>query len=297
MAKKRSRTGLAKKRSRAGYTFVAHWVIGLIMFFAYPVISSIWYTFNKVTIQAGSITMDFVGLKYLKKILMEDPTYLDNVRDSLGSIFYSLPVIIALSLILAILLNQKFRGRTVFRTIFFLPVIMSGSVVMKMLNSKYVTLPLFTSGESGSGIIDYNSIISSLNVPDLLGDILSFLLGNTISLVWSCGVQMILFLAGLQSIPESLYEVSKIEGANKWEEFWLITVPSLRHIISLVLIYTMIELFTDPSNKVVSSAYALMVGQNFGESSAMLWFYFTFVLIVIGGVYYAFSRYCEKHWE
>ena len=297
MKKRRSGKSLEAKRRRAGYTFVVHWVIGLILFFAYPVISSIWYTFNKVKIEAGSVALDFVGLDYVKKILVEDPDYLNNMRDSLGSIFYSLPVIIALSLILAILLNQKFRGRTIFRTIFFLPVIMSGSVVMKILSGKYVTLPLFTSGESGSGIIDYTAIIANLNIPELLGGILSFLLSNTISLVWSCGVQTILFLAGLQSIPESLYEVSKIEGANKWEEFWLITVPSLRHIVSLVLIYTMIELFTAPNNKVVSNAYSLMIGQNFGESSAMLWFYFMFVLIVIGGVYWLYNRYCVKKWE
>lgn len=297
MAKKRSVKSLEAKRKRAGYTFVAHWVIGLIVFFAYPIISSIWYTFNKVKIEAGSFTLKFVGLDNLKKILVEDPNYLNNVRDSLGTIFYSLAVIIALSLILAVLLNQKFRGRIIFRTIFFLPVIMTGSVVMKMLNSKYVTLPLFTSGTGGSGIIDYDSIIGNLNMPDFLAGILIYLLGNTMSLIWKCGVQTILFLAGLQSIPDSLYEVSKIEGANKWEEFWLITVPSLRHIISLVLIYTMIELFTDFDNKVVSEAYALMVGQNFGESSAMLWFYFIFVLIIIGGVFTAYNRFCVKRWE
>lgn len=297
MAKRRPKKTLGSKRRRAGYTFVAHWVIGLILFFAYPIISSIWYTFNTVRIEAGNINLKFVRLYNLKKILLEDPNYVNNVRDSLGSIFYSLPVIIALSLILAILLNQKFRGRIVFRTIFFLPVIMSGSVVMKMLNSQYVTMPLFTSGTQGSGIIDYSSMIESLNMPEFLSTILVFLLGNTISLVWSCGVQTILFLAGLQGIPESLYEVSKIEGANKWEEFWLITVPSLRHIIALVLIYTMIELFTDANNKVVSEAYGLMIGQNFGESSAMLWFYFAFVIIVIGTIYFVYNRFCEKHWE
>ena len=297
MAKKRSGVSLAAKRRRAGYTFVAHWVIGLVIFFAYPLISSIWYAFNRVKIEAGSIGTKFVGLDYFHKILVEDPNYLNNVRDSLGNIFYSLPVIIALSLILAVLLNQKFRGRTFFRSVFFLPVIMSGSVVMKLLNSEFVTMPLFTADERGSGIIDYNAIISNLHVPAFLGGVLVFLLSHTISLVWSCGVQTVLFLAGLQSIPESLYEVSKLEGANRWEEFWLITVPSLGHIISLVLIYTMIELFTDMTNKVISEAYALMVGQNFGESSAMLWFYFAIVIAVIGTVYVLYNRICVKRWE
>jgi len=99
------------------------------------------------------------------------------------------------------------------------------------------------------GIIDYQTIIGNLNIPEQISPIIIFLLSNTINLVWSCGVQTILFLAGLQSIPSSLYEFSKIEGANKWDEFWLITVPILRHIISLVLIHTMIDLFADVKNK------------------------------------------------
>jgi len=164
-------------------------------------------------------------------------------------IFYSLPIIISLSLILAVLLNQKYHGRTFFRAIFFLTVIMSTSVVMNLLNGEFITMPLFSSGEQGMGIIDYQTIIGNLNIPEQISPIIIFLLSNTINLVWSCGVQTILFLAGLQSIPSSLYEFSKIEGANKWDEFWLITVPILRHIISLVLIHTMIDLFADVKNK------------------------------------------------
>lgn len=295
--RKKSGSKLLAKRNRAGYTFVAHWIIGLSLFFVYPLVSSIWYAFNDVIVQPGNIATEFKGLHWFKEILQVDPNYLDNVVASLGSIFYSLPVIISLSLILAVMLNQKYKGRTVFRIIFFLPIIMAGSVVMNQLNGEYITMPLFSSGDSGSGIIDYQGILASLKVPDFLSDILEFLLSNTISLVWSCGVQTVLFLAGLQSIPESLYEVSKIEGANRWEEFWRITVPSLRHIISLVLVYTMIELFTDMKNKVISEAYTLMVGQNFGKSSAMLWFYFAIVLTVIGTVYVLYNNYLVKKWE
>ncbi len=295
MAKKPS--GLESKRMRYGYTFVAHWVIGLIIFFAYPLISSIKYGFNDVRITPGNIVTEYVGLKHFKQILSVDPTYVTDLRDSLGMMFYSLPIIISISLILAVLLNQKFKGRTFFRAIFFLPVMMSTSVVMNILSGEFVTIPLFSTGESGTGIIDYQSILANLNVPDELTPILTFLLSNTINLVWNCGVQTILFLAGLQSIPSSLYEVSKIEGANKWEEFWWITVPSLRNIISLVMIYTMIDLFADMKNEVVDRAYSLMVGQQFGESSARLWVYFVIVLAVIGTVYGLYQRLCVKRWE
>jgi ABC-type sugar transport system permease subunit len=297
MAKKSSKNSLERNRARAGYTFIAHWVLGIILFFIVPLANSIWYGFNEILIRPGGVVKKFVGLKYFKDLLLMDANYTDNLGSSIGLMLYSLPIIIALSLILAVLLNQPFKGRTVFRAIFFIPVLLSNSVVMQLLNSEWMTMPLFSSGEAGTGIINYQEIIANINVPDQLTPMLVFLLSNTIQLIWSCGVQTILFLAGLQSISPSFYEVSKIEGANKWEEFWLITVPSLRHIISLVLIYTMIELFTDMKNIVVGDAYKLMVDQKYGESSAMLWMYFAIVVVLIGAIYVLYQKLCVKRWE
>ena len=297
MSKKPVKRSVESARTRVGYTFVIHWLLGSFLFFLLPLANSIWYSFNNVNIKPGEIATEFVGIERYHNLLAIDTNYLDNLRNSIGMMFYSLPIIISLSLILAVLLNQQFRGRTVFRAIFFLPVIMANSVVMNILNSDMITMPLFSTGEAGTGIINYNEIIASLNVPTSLSPFLVFLLSNTIDLIWKCGVQTILFIAGLQSIPASLYEVSKIEGANKWEEFWLITVPSLRHIISLVLVYTMIELFVDMKNTVVANAYQRMLNQNFGSSSAMLWIYFVIVLALIGTVYILYQRFCIKRWE
>ena len=106
-----------------------------------------------------------------------------------------------------------------------------------------------------------------------------------------------LFLAGLQEVPDTLYEVSKIEGANKWEEFWMITVPSLRHIISLVLIYSMIDMFAQSHNTLITRIEDMITKQQFGSSSAMLWFYFLIVIAVMGTVYALYHRYCMKKWE
>ncbi len=295
MAKKRIRS-LESVRNRAGYTFVAHWAIGLLMFFIVPLISSIWYSFNDVSIEVGEIVTEWRGLYYFDDLINRNTTYVTDLRDSIGLMLYSLPIILALSLILAVLLNQSFKGRTIFRIIFFIPIIIANSVVMDQLNSPIVTMPLFSSGTDNS-IINYEEIISGLGIPSQISPILTFLLANTISLIWKCGVQTILFLAGLQSISASMYEVSKIEGANKWEEFWLITVPSLRHIISLVMIYTMIELFASFENTVVNEAYDMMVDQHYGESSARLWIYFVIVLAIIGTVYLLYQKLCVKKWE
>ena len=296
MAKKNVRS-LEKVRNRAGYTFVAHWALGLLLFFIVPLVSSIWYAFNDVAIDVGGIKTEFMGIGYFKELFTIDPDYVDNLGSSIGMMCYSLPIIISLSLILAVLLNQKFKGRTVFRAIFFLPIIISNSVVMDMLNSEFIKLPLFSSGTESDSLINYADIIAGLGIPEEISPILTFLLANTTSLIWKCGVQTILFLAGLQSIPASMYEVSKIEGANKWEEFWLITVPSLRHIISLVIIYTMIELFVSLDNALVAEAYAQMQAQAYGMSSAMLWVYFVIVLVLIGTVYMLYQHFCIKKWE
>ena len=268
MLKKRKRSGLEARRNRWAYTFVAHWGIGLIMFFAIPLISSIWYSFNNVTIQPGEIITTYKGLEHYTAILKTDPNYVNNLRDSIGMMFYSLPTILSLSLVFAILLNQQFYGRTPMRAIFFLPVIFASSVVMAFMNGKgqYVNMPMM----GGTDVIDYKAILSEVSMPESISTILEFLLSRTTSLVWSSGVQTILFLAGL---------------------------PSLRHIILLVTIYTMIELFTNVENKVVSVAYDLMIGQNYGESSAMLWFYFAIVLAVIGLVMVIYNRFCMKRWE
>lgn len=297
MAHKTNKSKLKNKHNLYAYTFVAHWALGMALFFVYPLVSSIIFSFNDVRIQPGEIITEFAGLSYYKQLLFEDPNYLNDLRDSIGYMFYSFPIIISLSLILAVLLNQTFKGRTFFRAIFFLPVMLSTSVVLNLLSGEFITIPLFSKGASGIGIIDYQAILTNINIPDQITPVLTFLLSNTINLIWSCGVQTILFLAGLQSIPASFYEVSLIEGANKWDEFWQITVPSVRNIISLVLIYTMIELFADMKNTVVAKAYSRMMTQDFGESSAMLWFYFIIVLAVIGTIYVLYQRFCNKHWE
>ncbi len=289
--------GIESLRRKYGYSFVAHWIFGLIMFFFIPLIYSICYAFSDITITDNGFSLKYVGFENFKVALLENAEYLDLVRDSIGSMFYSLPMIVALSLILAVLLNQKYRGRTIMRIIFFLPVIIESSVIVSLLSGPSINAPIFDFTAEGGGFIDYSAVFANMQLPSQISDFLTFFLSNTVSLTWSCGVQIILFLAGLQGIPASLYEVSKIEGANKWDEFWQITVPMLRHVLSLVIIYTMISQFTSSNNKVVSTATDLMKELKYNMASAMLWFYFVIVLAVIGLVLALYNRYCLKKWD
>ncbi len=297
------KSGLVARRERMGYTFVAHWAVGLLLFFIVPLVSSFIYAFSDARITEDGLLTTFTGLTHFDYILNADAQYVDNLTSSLGLIGYTLPLVLSLSLILAVVLNQQFAGRTIFRAIFALPIIIASSPIITLLSGSLVNAPIFnlTSGsgpEEYGGVIDFQSILQSLELPDQINTMLGSLLGNVFSIIWSCGVQTILFLAGLQSIPAQLYEVSKIEGANKWEEFWMVTVPSLRHVITLVLIYTMIQLFTATDNPLMIQAFELLQGkQIYDRSSAMLWLYFGIVLAVMGVVLGLYNRLCIRKWE
>ncbi len=299
---KKRKVSLIERRNRAGYLFVAHWIIGLLVFFLIPTISSMIYSFSHVYTTNDGIQMDWVGLEHFNEILKVDPKYVDNLRDSVVGQLTSLPIIISLSMILAVVLNSEFKGRTVFRGIFFLPVILANSVVMNLLASDRLDVPLFnmTSGDSSQmgGMINFEEILMSLQLPKAISDLFSTYLSNLFDIIWSCGVQTILFLAGLQSIPKQLYEVGRIEGCSRWETFWFLEVPSLRNIIQLVLIYTMIDQFTSLSSPVMSQATDLMFEQQiYDESSAMLWLYFLIVGAVLALLLVVFNAFCVKRWE
>ncbi len=299
---KKKSLGIETIRRRQGYTFIAHWVLGLVLFTLLPILSSIRYSFSNVKIEADGINIKFAGFKHYSEILTVDPNYLDNLRNSMGDLLYMLPIILSLSLIFAVLLNQKFVGRTVARAIYFLPVILATTNILSLMNTGNVrgsSIVVYSGAEYSYGsIIDFNSILMNLNLPTKIIEVFSDYLQNVFQLIFSCGVQIILFLAGLQSIPSSFYEVSKIEGATKWEEFWFITIPSLRHVISLVLIYTMIEYFTSITNPVIRQAYGVLQNrQIYDLSSAMLCFYFLIGLAFMGLIVLLYNKLCVKRWE
>ena len=126
---------------------------------------------------------------------------------------------------------------------------------------------------------------------------LALIINNIFDLLWSCGIQTVLFIAGLQAIPRSLYESSKVEGATKWEEFWFITFPMLGSVTLLVSVFTMVELFTSENNTLVERAYAMMDNGVFDESSTMLWIYFVAIGAVMGIILFCYNRFLMKRWQ
>lgn len=294
-------TGIERLKVRYGRMFVLPWTIGLLLFFLVPLFTSIAYAFCNVSL-ADDNMLSFVGFEHFKYLIKSDPNFLDNIGEAVTSFIYSLPIIVALSMIFAIILNQKFRGRIFARAVFFLPVIIATGVVMKFVTGEALDsgAALSTSlggTESYSGI-RFDELLMNLGLPQSLTELLADYIARMFNLIWSCGIQILLFVAGLQSIPEQLYEVSKIEGATSWEEFWLVTFPMLGNVTFLVLIYTIVDLFTAFDNPIMEQAYNL-INQNssYDVSAAVLWGYFVVVGVIGGLVLLFYNRVFMKKWS
>jgi ABC-type sugar transport system permease subunit len=293
--------GIEHRKSRYAYLFLLPWTVGVIVFFVVPMFKSLWYAFCKVKLECGGFVSEFIGTENFRYALKDDPNYVDNLISSFNSFVISLPLIVSLSLILAIVLNRKFHGRLFFRALYFMPVIIASGVVMNFLNGDSLSLGSVASAGSAAyttSTIDFIDILYKLNFPDKLTELIASYLDSIFGLIWNCGVPIVLFLSGLQTISPQLYEASMVEGANSWEEFWFITLPMMLNVILLVIVYVALDLFTSESNLVISQAYDLMKSKViYDTSSAMHWFYFVMIALILGVFILILYKTLFKKWQ
>ena len=296
--KQRKPKGLETLKSRYGFIFISPWIVGMVFFFLMPIIQSAYFSFSHISIDSD-VTTTFLGLENFDYILYKDTKYIDNFVSALTDMLISVPFILVVSLILAVLLNNKFRGRLFFRSLYFMPVIIaSGAVLDLYLGAASANASEVAVNDSVSfGMIDFSSVISALNLPTSIESYISIALDNLFMLVWQSGIQIILFIAGLQSIPDLLYEVSKVEGATKWEEFWFITLPMLGRTMFLVIVFTIVENITKSSNEVIAHGYNFFNNLDYGKGSAALWFYFLVVGVIMGVVLLFYNKVFLKRWS
>lgn len=297
--KRNKNRGIENLKSKYGLMFITPWLIGTIMFVIVPLFQSIFYSFNEVTIVPGDIELEYSGLGNYKEILFSDPNYMDWIKQSITSFLYSLPIILLVSLVLAILLNQNFKGRVIFRALYFMPVIIATGEVIKLIfatTQKSVT-DIGVSASFSSDMLSVDDLATWLNLTPAISDYITNIMGKIFDLLWNCGIQIILFLAGLQSIPRTLYEASHVEGATKWEEFWFITFPMLSRVTLLVSVFTMVELITDQKTSVIKDIYAKIRSGIYDESSAMIWFYFIVVGCLMGLLVFLYNRLLMRRWD
>ena len=291
---KRNLKDFSSKRRMYGRMFILPWEIGFVLFFMIPLFTSIKYVFS--TMDYNTFTTSWAGLKNIKDAFLTNGSYTTNLTGALSSFMYSIPLVVALSLIVGVILNQKFKGRIVFRSIFFLPVIIATGVVMQYIQGDSVAVAMRGGGASAGNGVDVTAVLEGMHLTPEITDFLVGFVNQIFDLFWDCGVQIVLFISGLQSIPEQLYEVCRVEGANKWEEFWYVTFPMLSGTTLLVMIFTAIEIFTDATNPVMRQGLELMGKPEYTMSSAMLWVYFAIVGAILGLAVLLLQKFVFSKW-
>ncbi|MFS8501946.1 MAG: sugar ABC transporter permease [Caldicoprobacter sp.] len=284
--RKRRRLTLTSKRAMMGYAFVSPYIIGLIAFFMVPIVQSFIFSLNRFEVVEDGYVLIPNGFEYYRRALFVHPDFVRNLVESLLDMVTNVPLIIIFSFFAANLLNQKFRGRAAARAIFFLPVILMSGVMRTVDSGDLLQSSLgLTQTDSGGGTLQAIELARVLFQTRLDPRFINYIISaveRIYDIVSASGVQILIFLAGLQSIPPSLFEASNIEGATGWENFWKITFPMVSPLILVNTVYTVIDTLTNSSNSVMELIEEIAFSQNnYGFSSAMAWIYFISVMVVV----------------
>ncbi len=285
--KKKFRIRYQTQRKLLGFTFLIPFLLGFAMFFARPLCETVFYSLQKIGVaDNGRMTFEFIGIQnyidlFTTELSTKSQQILRVLVDENSNVLINTPLITLLSLFLALLANRKFKGRAVVRMIFFLPIILGLEVVTDML-------AVTTGGDwvqAGGGLFA-ESLVTRMLIqytaipPQYLMPLIEFV-EDIFNVISKSGVQTLVFLAALQSISPSMYEVAKIEGATAYETFWKVTIPSILHILIFVVIYTIVDLFLNSA--IAQEAYSFAFEKNkIGVGSALSVVYIFNVMVILG---------------
>ncbi|QGG57044.1 carbohydrate ABC transporter permease [Paenibacillus sp. B01] len=266
----------SRREAWIGLALISPWIVGFLVFMAYPLLFSLYMSFNKVMITPTGIETRYLGWSNYKDAFLVDAEFSQQLFLFLKSNLLMIPIVIVFSLFVALLINQPIRGRNLFRAIFFLPVVItSGEVVQELFAQGAATIPVIE--KYGLVAMIEDNLSPGLAVP-IIGIINQFIL-----ILWYSGVQILIFLAGLQKVNTQVYEAAAMDGASPWVTFWKITLPEVKPFILVNLIYTVIDLFTNGFSEVIKLIQDNMfkAGTGFGYASALAWIYFAVIFIVL----------------
>ena len=274
-------TQMQRRQAWEGFMFVSPFVVGTLAFFLYPVIFSLYISFGEYTIVKEASTFEFLGWANYVNAFIEDTAFTDIFKTVVTDSLINTPLIVVFSLIIAIFLNKDFPGRGFFRTVYFLPFLLGTGYVMSILLGMDV-------GEEAMNMA--RGILLPEGVREYLGATFTTLvetfLGRITYVFWRSGVPIILFLSGLQNISVSLYESARVDGATEWEMLWKITLPMVSPIMLLVIVYVVIDSFSDTGNAMVTYFFDQAFSkQDFSYSAAISWVYFAFILLFVGLIF------------
>lgn len=263
-----------------GYTFVLIWIVGFLVFTLAPLVETLRYSLNEVTVTATGIVMDYREWQNYTRALFTDPNFVELLIEYVIKTLVSVPVVLIFSMIIALLLNLRFKLRGVFRTIFFLPVVITSGPVIKELTAQ---------GAASAPQVASSAAVTQFlqQLPAFLRNPAEYLLASFILILWFSGVQILIYLAGFQKIDRSIYEAAAIDGASAWESFWKITLPSLTSTTIVNAVYTIITLSHFSENEVIRYIYSRTydVQGGIGYASAMSYIFFLALVVLLGVVY------------
>lgn len=289
---KRSKLSLTTRKNLMGYWFVLPFILGMVLLYIPALIEAFRYSISTIDIVPGSYELNYVGLDNYRHVLQVDPTFIRSIFETTGDLFINVAIILIYSLIMATVLNRNIGGKGFYRALLFLPVIIATGVITEAENTTFTNL---SSGsldiEAGAAIagglfseVDITLLINSLSLSPELTDIVVGAINNIYSIVTGSGVQLIIFLAGLQSISPTVYESATVEGATWWESFWKITIPMISPLILVNMVYTVVDSFTRYGNPVMDGIFELISQAVYTEAAARAFVYLVIVGVIIAAV-------------
>ena len=281
--KNRFKFTLEKRRSLSGYVFSAPWLIGFLVFMAYPLVESFRVSLHDFSSYADfPRNMTFVGFQHYVSLFKNDIDFMPAFWQTIKLVVLYTPFIVVISLVIALLLNQKIKGKAFFRSVFFLPVLLGSGIAMAQLT-----------GNGMGNLMEMPDAIKSQIQYSLSPDfatIITTTLEEVTRMFWKMGVQIIIFIGALQSIPDSYYEAAKVDSATSWDQLWKVTLPILSPTIFLNTIYTIIDHFRSPDNPITALIVKELSGR-YSYGSAMGWVYFVLSFAMVGLVALLFRKY------
>ena len=280
---------MAQRRARTGYLFILPFIIGFMLFMLRPLIQSLTMSFNNVVLIPGKgFSQQWVGIANYRQAFLVDPNFNKYLLAEISRMGINTIATLVLSFVIAVILNQDFKGRTLARAIFFLPVILSSGVLpgIEKQNEFYNMMAGVAESVKGSAGVNISAYLQDLLSVSGVGsgvfDVIFQMIDAIYDIVMASGIQIIVFLSGLQAISPSLYEAADVEGCSAWESFWKITFPMVSPLLLVNCIYTIVDFFMKNDNRVMELISKVMYSDfKFGVASAMSWVYFGVAIVFI----------------
>jgi len=290
---KKIRLTYEQQKKINGIIFLLPFLIGFLLFFLIPIITTIVFSLNIVGVaDEGGRSLTWNGFKnyydlFFVELASDNQTQIYRMfYEEFRNIIINTPLIVIFSLFAAILLNRKFKGQGIVRVIFFLPIVLGLNIVVNLMTmsqgSSYIDART-------SGVTVFSSdMLQNVFLNAGLGQGMVTFLASSVSRIFTImaqsGVQILIYLAGLQSINPSLYEVADIEGANQYETFWKITLPLIAPLMVFVAIYTVVDMFL--ASSLTNEIYTFTFVKNkIGIGAALSVCYLVFVLLIVGVIW------------